>query len=125
MKTQKWFTLCGSLSIACLAILFGSMLLPVAHAQSGGTLIVNRSPAFGSDEWLRLWIDGTEVESIAWGHNYMGSLSPGRHVIGILASGDRLNHKPAEAVVNVSAGQTYRFIAVRSKSSAILEPSGG
>lgn len=124
MKIQKWFTLRGSFVIACLAIWFGSALVPVAHAQSGGTLIIHRSPIFGSDEWLRLWIDGAEVQSIAWGSDYTGSISPGRHVIGVLASGDQLNKKPSQTVIHVSAGQTYEFIAIRTNNSATLAPSG-
>ncbi len=109
----------GSFAIACLAILFCSTFVPMAHAQSG-QLIIRRAASFGSDAWLRIWIDGVEVKAIAWGHHFTGPISPGHHVVGVLDSDARPNHHPTQVVLNVTAGETYEFTAVRKHKGVFL-----
>ncbi len=120
MKKQPWSGRRGSFAIACFTILFCSMLAPVAHAQSG-RLIIPRAASFGSAAWLRIWIDGAEVKAVAWGHNFDGPISPGRHVIGVLDSDARPNHPPTQVTVDVTAGETYQFTAVRGHKGISLQ----
>jgi hypothetical protein len=109
-----------SFTNVCLALLFCSVLLPFAQAKSP-QLIIHRTPDMGNDVFLRIWIDGKEVQAVAYGHDFTGSISPGRHVIGVLSSQNDPSHQPAKITVNVTAGGTYEYTAVLRDTHVFLE----
>src|SRR5207248_11035556 len=58
----------------------------VAPSQAPARLIIRRNPNLGVNVIVRLWIDGKPAGSIGYGHTYEGILTPGRHVLAVLAS---------------------------------------
>ncbi len=96
----------GLVALFCLAV-----LTQAAHAEPA-RLIIYRTPTFGNIQWLRIWIDGVEVEAVGYGHDFHTLLSPGRHVIAVLQSRPTWHDPPTKRVIKVSGGQTYEFTAV-------------
>jgi hypothetical protein len=97
--------------IAAFVLSIALIAAPVAFADSA-QLSIYRSPNFGNIQWLRIWIDGVEVEAVGYGHDFHTSLSPGRHVIAVLQSRPTYDFPPTKRVLKVSAGRTYEFTAV-------------
>src|SRR5205807_9385623 len=58
----------------------------VAPSQAPARLIIRRNPNLGFNVIVRLWIDGQPAGSIGYGHTYDGFLTPGRHVLAVLAT---------------------------------------
>ncbi len=97
-----------------------SAFTQTAHAEPA-RLIIYRSPHFGNIQWLRIFVDGFEVEAIAYGHDFRTSLSPGRHVIAVLQSRNTWHFPPTTRVLKVSSGQTYEFTAVWRNGRVYLQ----
>jgi hypothetical protein len=101
--------LLGALVVAALASLF----LPhsALSAQAGsGQLRLKRSAHFGANLFLDVWIDGKKVQRLGRGHDYTGSLSPGRHEIRAEVS-KRLGGNTATTNLMVEAGKSYLLTA--------------
>jgi hypothetical protein len=95
-----------------------------ATAQSGGRLIVMRSPNFGWNLALNLQIDGRTVANLVQGRRYDHSLSPGRHVLTVSSVPSYNSYAPTSTVLNVRPGQTYVFTALwRDTDTVVLVPS--
>jgi hypothetical protein len=93
---------------------------PAAFADSA-QLIIHRSANFGNHQWLQIWIDGNQFESIAIGHDFIAPLSPGRHVVSILQTDNPWHFAPTNRALTVRAGRTYEFTAVRRNDRVFLE----
>src|ERR1041384_8767753 len=57
-----------------------------ATSQAPARLIIRRMPNLGFNIIVKLWIDGRPAGSIGYAHTYEASLTPGRHVLGVLAN---------------------------------------
>jgi hypothetical protein len=91
-------------------------------STGSGRLIVQRSPGFGSKEFLRLSIDG-KVHSIGAGSRYDEPISAGHHVLTVDTPKSR--HQPTSMSLTVDPGQTYAFTATREPDYVVsLKRSG-
>lgn len=109
-----------ALAMAILALCCFPIFAQAARPE-GGQLIIHRAPNFGTIQWLRIWIDGAEVEAVAYGHDFIAPISPGRHVIAVVESSNVWNCPPTKRVFNVRAGGTYQFTAVWRYSRIFLQ----
>ena len=91
-------------------------------STGSGRLVVQRSPAIGSKEFLRLSIDG-EVHSIRPGSRYDQPISAGHHVLIVDTPSNQ--HQPTSMSLTVEPGQTYAFTATREPDQGVsLKRSG-
>ena len=93
-----------------------------AVAQSGGRLIVLRTPTFGWNLAHNLKIDGRTASNLVKGGRYDQFLPAGRHVLTVSAVP---NYQPTSTVLDVQDGQTYIFTATRRQNtdSVVLVPT--
>ncbi len=96
----------------------------VAPSQAPARLVIRRVANLGSNVIVQLWIDGKQAASLGYGHSYNGTLTPGRHVLAVLASRSR-SPIPWEMPLNVQSGQTYIFTATGGPSGNLILASGG
>ena len=101
----------------------------VRPVNGGAHLIIHRIANLGNRLIVNLRIDGASVASIAYGHTYEGILSPGRHVISVLATPNPRWKTPWQMTLNVRNGQAYNFTAMGDGSGNLilkggLEPPG-
>jgi hypothetical protein len=95
-----------------------------AATQSGGRLIVLRSPTFGWNIVLNLKIDGRTVANVVQGRRYNQFVPAGRHVLTVSAAPNAYYSEPTSTVLNVRSGQTYVFTASWDGSNRVaLVPS--
>jgi hypothetical protein len=95
-----------------------------ATAQSGGRLVVLRSPNFGWNLALNLQIDGRTAANLVQGRRYDHFIPAGRHVLTVSSVPSYNSYAPTSTVLNVRAGHTYVFTAVwRDTDSVVLVPS--
>jgi hypothetical protein len=106
--------------VAVIALVTLITSAPVVFASSA-QLIIHRSPNFGNRQWLRIWIDGREFEAVAVGHDFNAPISPGHRVISVLPTDNPWHFPPTKHVLDVQAGQTYRFTAVWRNDRVTLE----
>jgi len=97
----------------------------VAPSQAPAGLIIRRIPNLGFNVIVRLWIDGQSVAALGYGHTYHGVLTPGRHVLAVLATPRSRSPVPWEMPLNVQSGQTYVFTATGGPSGNLVLASGG
>jgi hypothetical protein len=93
-------------------------------AQSGGRLLVLRSPNFGWNIALNLKIDGRTVANVVQGRRYDHFVSAGRHVLTVSAVPNAYYSEATSTVLNVHSGHTYVFTASWDGSNrVVLVPS--
>ena len=93
-----------------------------APSQAPARLVIRRMPNLGFNVVVQLWIDGQQTATLGYGHTYHGVLTPGRHVLAVLAT---RSHSPAwEMPLNVQNGQTYIFTATGGPSGNLVLASG-
>ena len=85
-------------------------------STGSGRLVVQRSPAFGSKEFLQLSIDG-KVHNIAPGSRYDQPISAGHHVLTVDAP--RSQRQPTSMSLTVDPGHTYAFTATRETDQGV------
>src|SRR5438552_18895250 len=56
-----------------------------APSRAPARLVIRRNPNLGANVIVQLWIDGKQAGSIGYGHTYDGTVTPGRHVLAVLA----------------------------------------
>lgn len=95
-----------------------------APSQAPARLVIRRMPNLGFNVIVRLWIDGQQTATLGYGHTYQGSLTPGRHVLAVLATPRSLSRIPWEMPLNVQSGQTYIFTATGGPSGNLVLASG-
>ena len=95
-----------------------------AATQSGGRLIVLRSPTFGWNIVLNLKIDGRTVANVVQGRRYDHVVPAGRHVLTAAAVPNAYYSEATSTVLNVRSGHTYVFTGSWDGSNrVILTPS--
>jgi hypothetical protein len=108
------------LILSLVALLGFSAFSSCAFADSA-QLIIHRSPRFGTRPWLRVWIDATEFEAVAVGHDFTAPIAPGRHVISVIDSDNMWHFSPTKRVLQVHADRTYEFTAIWRNDRVVLE----
>ena len=96
----------------------------VAPSQAPARLVIRRMPNLGFNVIVRLWIDGQPAATLGYGHTYHGFLTPGRHVLAVLATPRSRSPIPWEMPLNVQSGQTYIFTATGGPSGNLVLASG-
>jgi hypothetical protein len=96
----------------------------VGPSQAPGRLIIRRMPNLGFNVIVQLWIDGQPTATLGYGHTYHGVLTPGRHVLAVLATPRSRSPIPWEMPLNVQSGQTYIFTATGGPSGNLVLASG-
>ena len=135
MKTPNYSTRSAILllivSLFCSAFVTGQAMgaeprsaHAAATSQAPARLIIRRMPNLGVNVIVQLWIDGQSAGSFGYGRIYQGSLTPGRHVLGVLATRSR-PPIPWEMSLNAESGKTYVFTATGSPSGNLVLASGG
>jgi len=94
----------------------------VQPVERAARLIVCRDPSLGNFLIAHLDVDGVPVAPIAYGRNYEGFLSPGRHVLSVLPTPNPAWRNPPEMVLNVRSGETYTFTLIGDSGYLILLP---
>jgi len=96
-----------------------------AFAQPVGgaaRLVIRRDPALGNFLIAHLRVDGVLVGVFGYGRTYEGFLSPGRHVLSLLATPNPKWPTPLGMVLDARSGQTYNFTAIGDSGYLILLP---
>src|ERR1700731_4226241 len=88
-----------------------------------GRVIVQRTPNFGSDLFIRLSIDGKRVADIPRNQHYGGVVAAGRHVLTALALPNTQSRRPTSIGVTIKSGHVYIFTATWEGDRLILRPS--
>ena len=95
-----------------------------APSQAPARLVIRRMPNLGFNVVVQLWIDGQQTATLGYGHTYHGVLTPGRHVLAVLATPRSRSPIPWEMPLNVQSGQTYIFTATGGSSGDLVLASG-
>jgi len=95
-----------------------------APSQAPARLVIRRMPNLGFNVVVQLWIDGQQTAALGYGHTYHGVLTPGRHVLAVLATPRSRAPIPWEMPLNVQNGQTYIFTATGGSSGDLILASG-
>ena len=116
---------CASAAAFTLILVFVWIIsIGTSPAQSGGRLVVLRSPSFGWNLALNLQIDGKTAANLVQGRRYDHFLPAGRHVLTVSSVPSYNSYAPTSKVLNVRPGQTYVFTAVwRDTDSVVLVSS--
>jgi hypothetical protein len=135
MKTHSYIT--SSVILLVIAWLFFSVFAAgqataadprsphaAAPSQAPARLVIRRMPNLGVNVIVRLWIDGQPAATLGYGHTYHGLLTPGRHVLAVLATPRSRSPIPWEIPLNVQSGQTYIFTATGGPSGNLVLASG-
>jgi hypothetical protein len=110
-----------SANTLCLILVFVWVIsIGTATAQSGGRLIILRSPIFGWNIVLNLKIDGRTVANVVQGRRYDHSAPAGRHVLTVSAVPNSYYSEPTSTVLNVRPGQTYVFTGSWDGSNRVV-----
>jgi hypothetical protein len=94
----------------------------VQSARGAARLIVRRDPGLGNYVIVHLNVDGVLVGVFGYGRTYEGFLSPGRHVLSLLATPSPKWPTPLGMILDVRSGQTYTFTAIGNSGHLILLP---
>lgn len=108
--------------LVLLGVMFGSET-QASSEKGSARLIVQRTPNFGTNLFVRLSIDGKKVADIPRNQHYGGTISAGRHVLTVLAMPNRGGRRPTSMPLTVQSGRTYIFTATWQEDHAVLKPS--
>jgi hypothetical protein len=115
MNLKSGFVLVLAILAFAIAICWSSQAAQPSSTESG-RLVVQRSPGFGSREFLRLSIDG-KVHNIGAGSRYDQPISAGHHVLTVDTPKSR--HQPTSMSLAVDPGHTYAFTATRESDQGV------
>src|SRR2546429_9739693 len=94
--------------------------MPGSSSKNAGRLIIQRVADLGTVEVLNISIDGKQVATLPRGQTYSGSLSPGQHVVSVLAIPNALHLLPTQKRLSVQAGQTFNFTSMWKGQRLVL-----
>jgi hypothetical protein len=129
MKTNNYTRKLLTLMTTCVLLLstHGTSQASSSDTKSGrhalsndGRLIVMRIPNLGNHVIVDLSVDGVAVRPIEYGQTYKGLLSPGRHVLSVVASPNAKWKTPSDIILNVRKGETYSFTAMGDGSGNLI-----
>jgi hypothetical protein len=134
MKTHNYST-CSAILLLIVSLFFSAFVAgpamgaeprsphAAAPSQAPARLVIRRIPNLGVNVIVQLRIDGKPAGSLGYGHTYEGTLTPGRHVLAVLATRS-FSPIPWEMALNAQSGQTYIFTAQGSPSGNLVLASG-
>jgi hypothetical protein len=127
MKIYNYTRKALALMATCLLLLSTDRTSQAQSADAGpqpasddARLIVTRIPNLGNYVAVDLSVDGVAMLPITYGQSYEDLLSPGRHVMSVVASPDPRWSTRSTVVLNVQKGQTYRFTAMGDGSGHLI-----
>jgi len=94
----------------------------VQSVRGAARLIVRRDPALGNYLIVHLRVDGVLVGVFGYGRSFEGFLSPGRHVLSLLATPSPKWPTPLGMILDARSGETYNFTAIGNSGHLILLP---
>jgi len=110
-----------SANTLCLILVFAWVIsIGTATAQSGGRLVVLRSPNFGWNIVLNLKIDGRTIANVVQGRRYDHFVPAGRHLLTASAAPNSYYSQPTSTVLNVRSGHTYVFTGSWDGSNRVV-----
>ena len=112
------------LAFAC-AIFVSGMEMQARESNTGGRLIVQRAPNFGTYSIINLSIDGRRVADIPRGQRYDGFVSAGDHVLTVRSLPNPQLRQPTSLHLTVQSGRTYVFTAAWESDRLVLRRSAG
>ena len=136
MKTHNYST-CSAILLLVVSLFFSTFVAgqamgadprsphAAAPSQAPARLVIRRMPNLGVNVIVQLLIDGQQTATLGYGHTYHGLLTPGRHVLAVLATPRSRSPIPWEMPLNVQSGQTYIFTATGGPSGNLILASGG
>jgi hypothetical protein len=107
-------------ALLLIVIIVSVLSIRTATAQSGGRLIILRSPTFGWNIVLNLKIDGRTIANVVQGHRYDHPVPPGHHVLTAAAAPNSYYSEPTSTVLNVRSGHTYVFTGAWDGSNRVV-----
>ena len=117
MKTHNYST-CSAILLLVISLFFSAFVAgqamgadprsphAAAPSQAPARLVIRRMPNLGVNVIVQLLIDGQQTATLGYGHTYHGVLTPGRHVLAVLATPRSRSPIPWEMPLNVQNGQT-------------------
>lgn len=87
-------------------------------------LVIRRIPNLGNHVIVDVYVDGAAFATIGFGHTFEGSLTPGRHVLSVLATPGPKWTTPWQMTLDARSGQTYNFTAMGDHSGAVILKGG-
>src|SRR3954453_15834701 len=91
-----------------------------SNAGDPGRLVIWRIPNLGNAVIVDLYIDGVATSPIVYGQTFEAALSPGRHVLSVVASPHAKWPVRSETALDVQNGQTYSFTALGNGSGELV-----
>ena len=85
-----------------------------------GRLIIRRIPTLGNEVVVDLYIDGVATSAIVYSQTYEAALTPGRHVLSVIAGPHPTWPVRSEMTLDVQNGQTYSFTAASNGSGNLI-----
>ena len=114
---------CGSLAlVCCTTVCDGATKKSEAAAPSseaGSPITVNRTASVGSGVFVGVSVDGKRVKTLMKGSIYKGTLSPGKHVISIVADPNTSGQREVKVEVTAEKDRAYSFVVSRDKSGQL------
>ena len=115
------------LAMACFLCIAGHAGASTRAASSNAgsaRLIVYRTPSTGKFVIVQIYDGDALLGSVSYGGTYQGSLTPGRHVLSVLATPRPKWRERPPTTLDVRSGQTYKFTAVgNGQGNLILVPA--
>lgn len=102
---------------SCLVVAF-ILCQTASAAETGGRLIIKRSPVLGRNVAVTIRIDGKLAGTVSYGRTFETVLAPGRHVL--RAEPNRLD-TPWQGTLDVRAHETYTYTAHYTAGKLLLE----
>src|SRR4029077_17000873 len=106
----------------------GATFLSVVETQArdsrtGGRLIVQRAPNFGTNLVVQLSIDSRKVADVPLDQHYEGFVSAGSHVLTVQALPNTELRRPTSIRLTIQSGHTYIFTAGWDSDRVVLRRS--
>ena len=87
--------------------------------EAGSPITVNRTASVGSGVFVGVSVDGKRVKTLMKGSIYKGTLSPGKHVISIMADPNTTGQREVKVEIIAEKDRAYSFIVSRDKSGQL------
>ena len=91
-----------------------------SNGTNPGRLIIRRIPNLGNNVIVDLYIDSVATSAITYGQTYEAVLTPGRHVLSVLATPSPKWPDPSDLILNVRRGETYSFTAMGDGAGRLI-----
>ncbi len=83
------------------------------YAGADSQIVIKRSPSFGNQSNISLFIDGTRVSTLGYGRSYTGAIPAGRHLVTMMQTPHLNDAFPySQQWVRLQPGETSVFTAI-------------